>query len=177
MLLVGGTNTRVSTRAGPGSGVPRAPVPRTALSCLPPPPPTWSFSFVSPGNTPVLSHPTALAALPQALHAHAPVPSVTGHRRKGGRGQGRTRRDVCQPSPGAGRACTYLSRQWAAVSTHSGDISVPPQKCIPNLRGQAERLAQVSCSVLQEAGSGLSPFVSAMFPKERPPARHQDGRA
>lgn len=28
---------------------------------------------------------------------------------------------------------TYLSKQWAAVNTHSGAIKVPPQKCIPNL--------------------------------------------
>ena len=47
----------------------------------------------------------------------------------------KTRKSSCLGSPN-----TYLSRQWAAVSTHSGDIRVPPQKCCLELEGKCARI-------------------------------------
>lgn len=43
---------------------------------------------------------------------------------------------VHETGPHVGCARTYLSRQWAAVSTHWGAIKVPPQKCCLNLGGR-----------------------------------------
>lgn len=100
----------------------------------------------------------ALTALPQALRTHSPVPSVTAIGGRAGGDREGHRREACQPSPRASRPCTYLSRQWAAVSTQSGDSSVPPQKCIRNLGGQAESLVRISCSVYRKPKAMLSYF-------------------
>lgn len=86
-------------------------------------------------NTPVLSQSVASAILPQACPL--PGPQCCCHRRKerGGAGKGGARKSLRHVLLSAVPSA-YLSKQWAAVSTHSGEIKVPPQKCFRNLGGK-----------------------------------------
>ena len=115
---------------------------------------TGSAFYVSLQKHPLLSHPAALAILPftstpppPPLSPASPPGKEGGKGRRQGRREGRekmkkrrqgvlkTRKSSCLGSPN-----TYLSRQWAAVSTHSGDIRVPPQKCCLELEGKCARI-------------------------------------
>lgn len=106
--------------------------------------------------------------------------------KKGGKGRGQGRREgrekmkkrrkgvlKTRKSSRLGSPNTYLSRQWAAVSTHSGDIRVPPQKCSLDLEGKSARILVKSDDlILQKPKSGAHcAWRSLMFPKDEVAAR------
>ena len=81
----------------------------------------------------------------QASRTHSLVHSNTATEgRKGGDRRGQ-RWEVHETSPHVSCARTYLSRQWAAVSTHCGEIKVPPQKCSLNLGGKHTQASVPVC--------------------------------
>lgn len=175
--MVDGTNTRVSTRAGPMSVVTGAPVPmpHTALSCLHLPELVFLLRFPWKHSRPLPSD----GSDSSASGSPHPLPSAQchGHRRKGGRGQGKTQAG-CLPAESWRQPTLHLPLQAVGGGQHP-------------VRGHQRASAEVhpeSGGTGREFSSDLTlcptgsrtqhsvTFVRGMFPKERPPARHQGGQ-
>ena len=135
---------------------------------------------------PLLSHPEALAILPSHPPLPPPPSPASQPWKEGGKGRRQGRREgrekmkkrgqgvlKTRKSSRLGSPNTYPSRQWAAVSTHSGDIRVPPQKCSLDLEGKSARILVKSDDlILQKPKSGAhSAWRSLMFPKDEVVAR------
>lgn len=119
-----------------------------------------------------------------------PVPSITameGRRRGKETREGRERREKTmkrrhgvlktRKSSRLGSPNAHLSRQCLAVSTHSGAIRDPPQKCCLDLEGKCARILVKSDDlILQKVQKWCSLcFKVAHVPKGR--GGHEDGRS